>query len=59
MVLNLSIKFGVQMVLFLDNVCLDYFLIIYYVGYGYVGFDNQLYWVWQVIKGFDVGVLMC
>lgn len=43
-VANPSIKLGVQMASFLENARANHLLIIYYVGYGYVGSDNQLYW---------------
>ncbi|KAK5994887.1 hypothetical protein PT974_03274 [Cladobotryum mycophilum] len=41
---NPSIKLGVQMASFLENVRPNHLLIIYYAGYGYASSDGQLYW---------------
>ncbi|KAI0134252.1 hypothetical protein BJ170DRAFT_679157 [Xylariales sp. AK1849] len=41
---NPSVKLGVYMASFLERAAPDHLLIVFYVGHGYVGADNELFW---------------
>ncbi len=45
-VANPSLALGVRVANFLNQASADHLLIIYYVGHGYIGPENQLYWAW-------------
>jgi len=43
---NPTAKLAIQLAQHVEDARPGHLLVIYYVGYSYVGADNQLYWAW-------------